>query len=92
MFNSFYRNFLRILAQALSRPAQQDIQEWPQLLTNEMVSTGSKYYYSTLRLKQKQMTSHTILSNNTLTMISGRREIVKNLRLFVSQHVMQFKL
>ena len=92
MFNSFYRNLLRILAQTLSRPAQQDIQEWPQLLTNEMVSTGSKYYYSTLRLKQKQMTSHTILSNNTLTMISGRREIVKNLRLFVSQHVMQFKL
>ena len=40
MFISFYRTLPRNLAQTHSRPAPQDIREWPQFLTNEGVSTS----------------------------------------------------
>ena len=43
MLISFYRNLPRNLAQTHSRPAPQDIREWSQFLTNEGVSTRSKY-------------------------------------------------
>ena len=44
MFISFYKNLSRNLAQTHSRPAQQDTQEWPQFLLNEVVSTRSKVF------------------------------------------------
>jgi len=43
MFTSLYRILDEIMVELDYMPSQQDAQEWHQLLTNELVSTRSKY-------------------------------------------------